>query len=90
MPNGVIHGIGCAEDLIPEQFQRMAINQCHPLPFIVDGHTEKNGDTLLITRLAIEDVHTPRFLMWPNIFNAVSAYQELHPLNTWTLNGIKK
>jgi len=90
MPNGVIHGIGCAEDLVPEQFQRMAINQCHPMPFIVDGHVEKDGEALLVTRLAIEDVHTPRFLMWPNIFNAVSAYQELHPLNTWTLYGIKK
>lgn len=90
MGNGVIHGIGCAEDLVPEQFQRMAINQCHPMPFIVDGHVEKDGETLLVTRLAIEDVHTPRFLMWPNIFNAVSAYQELHPLNTWTLYGIKK
>lgn len=88
--NGVIHGIGCAEDLVPEQFQRNAINECHPMPFIVDGHLEKDNESLLVTRLAIEDIHTPRFLMWPNIFNAVSAYQELHPLNTWTLYGIKK
>jgi hypothetical protein len=90
MPNGVIHGIGCAEDLMPEQFQRTAINQCHPLPFIVDGHVEKDGESLLVARLSIDDIHTPRFLLWPNIFNAVSAYQELHPLNTWTLYGIKK
>lgn len=90
MPTGIIHGIGCAEDMIPEQFMRTAINQCHPMPFIVDGHVVKNNETWLVTRLAIDDVHTPRLLMWPNIFNAVSAYQELHPLNTWTLYGIRK
>ena len=90
LPNGIIHGIGCAEDLIPEQFQRIAINQCRPMPFIVDGHIEKANETLLVTRLAIDDLHTPRLLSWPHIFNAVSGYQELHPLNTWTLNGIKK
>ncbi len=90
MPNGIVHGIGCIEDLIPEQFQRTAINQCHPLPFIIDGHTQKNNETWLVARLAIDDIHTPRFIMWPNIFNAVSAYRELHPLNTWTLYGIKK
>jgi hypothetical protein len=90
MPGGIIHGIGCAEDLMPEQFQRNAINQCHPLPFIIDGYLDKDGETRLVTRLSIDDVHTPRFLMWPNFFNAVSAYQELHPLNTWTLYGVRK
>lgn len=90
IPNGVIHGIGCAEDLVPEQFKRMAINQCHPMPFIIDGHLKKDNETLLVTRLSIEDLHTPRFLIWPNIFNAISAYQDLHPLNTWTLYGVKK
>ena len=90
MPTGIIHGIGCAEDLIPEQFQRIAINQCKPMPFIVDGYVVKDGESLLISRLAIDDVHTPRFLLWPNIFNAISAYQELHPLNLWTLYGIRK
>lgn len=90
MPNGIIHGIGCAEDLMPEQFQRSAINQCHPLPFIIDGYKDVDGETRLITRLSIDDLHTPRFLTWPNFFNAVSAYQELHPLNTWTLYGIRK
>ncbi|MBC7429518.1 MAG: hypothetical protein H7336_12950 [Bacteriovorax sp.] len=90
MPNGIIHGIGCAEDMLPEQFQRIAINQCHPMPFIIDGHIEKNNETLLVSRLAIDDVHTPRLITWPHIFNAVSAYQDLQPLNTWTLNGIKK
>lgn len=89
-PNSIVHGIGCAEDLVPEQFQRISINQCRPLPFIIDGHVQKENETRLVVRLSIDDVHTPRILMWPNIFNAVSAYQELHPLNTWTLYGVKK
>lgn len=90
MPNGIIHGIGCVEDLIPEEFQKSYINQCHPMPFIIDGHILKNNETWLIFRSAIDDIHTPRLILWHNIFNAVSAYRELHPLNTWTLYGIKK
>jgi len=86
----LIHGVGCAEDLLPEFFARNSINGCRPLPFIIDGHIEKNNTTLLVFRSAIDDVHTPRLILWQNIFNSVSAYQLLHPLNTWTLNGIKK
>ena len=90
IPNGIIHGIGCVEDLIPEEFQRSALNQCHPMPFILDGFTVRNNETWLIMRAAIDDLHSPRLILWQNIFNAVSAYRELHPLNTWTLYGIKK
>ena len=88
--NGILHGVGCVEDLIPEEFQRTVINQCHPMPFIIDGHVEKSGDTWLVLRAAIDDLHSPRLVLWQNIFNSVSAYSELHPLNTWTLYGIKK
>ncbi len=88
--NSIVHGIGCVEDLLPETFYRAAINQCHPMPFIIDGVVRKSNENLLVIRLAIEDVHTPRLIQWSNIFNSVSAYQELHPLNTWTLYGIKK
>jgi hypothetical protein len=90
IPGSIIHGVGCAEDLLPEFFPRNSINGCHPLPFIVDGHIEKDNTSLLVFRSAIDDVHTPRLILWQNIFNAVSAYQLLHPLNTWTLYGIKK
>lgn len=90
IPNGLIHGIGCVEDMIPEEFQRTVINQCHPMPFIIDGHLEKNGETWLVFRSAIDDIHTPRLILWQNIYNSVSAHSELHPLSTWTLYGIKK
>lgn len=88
--NGIIHGVGCVEDLIPEEFQRTAMNQCHPMPFIVDGYVLKSTETWIVLRTAIDDLHSPRLVLWPNIFNSVSAYRELHPLNTWTLYGIKK
>ncbi|MGZ3789301.1 MAG: hypothetical protein ACXVLQ_12305, partial [Bacteriovorax sp.] len=90
IPNGVVHGVGCVEDLLPEEFQRTAMNQCHPMPFIIDGHILKNNENWLVLRTAIDDLHTPRLSQWQNIFNAVSAYRELHPLNSWTLYGIKK
>ena len=90
LSNGIVHGIGCAEDLVPETFQRSSIYQCQPLPFIIDGVTKRNGENFVVTRLSIDDIHTPRLIQWTNIYNSVSAYQELHPLNTWTLYGIKK
>ncbi len=89
-PNTIVHGIGCIEDLLPENYSRSAINQCHPMPFIIDGVVRKSSNNMLVIRLAIEDLHSPRLMLWSNIFNSVSAYQELHPLNTWTLYGIKK
>jgi len=90
IPSGLIHGVGCAEDLLPEEFSRTTMNQCRPLPFIIDGYSIKNNETWIAFRSAIDDVHSPRLLLWQNIFNSVSAYRELHPLNTWTLYGIKK
>ncbi len=90
VPTSIIHGVGCAEDLIPDLYQRSTINQCRPLPFIVDGYSMKGEETWLVTRLSIDDLHTPRMVSWPSIFNAVSAYQEIHPMNTWTFYGIKK
>ncbi len=90
IPNGIIHGVGCVEDLIPEEFQRTVMNQCHPMPFIVDGYVLKNAETWIVLRSAIDDLHSPRLVLWQNIFNSVSAHRELHPLGTWTLYGIKK
>jgi hypothetical protein len=89
-PLALVHGIGCAEDLMPEIFQRLSINQCQPMPFIIDGVVKKNNENLLVSRIAIDDVHTPRLITWSNVFNAVSSYREIHPLGTWTLYGIKK
>lgn len=88
--NSIIHGVGCAEDIIPEIYTRQSINQCHPLPFIISGYTTIKGETFLSTQTAIDDIFSPRLITWPSIYNGVSTFKELHPLNTWTLHGLKK
>jgi hypothetical protein len=88
--SSIVHGVGCREDLLPEFYIRNLINECHPLPFIIDGYTIINGETYLTTRTAIDDLFSPRLIHWSNIYNSVSAYKEIHPLNSWTLHGLKK
>ena len=87
--NAIAHGIGCAEDLLPSFFQKKSLTECTPLPFLVDGIVEEKGSIYLSFRSSIDDVHSPRLIYWDNIFNGVSNYKELHPLNTWTFHGIK-
>lgn len=86
----IIHGIGCAEDLYPTRFHKVSFNQCSPLPFIIDGYRKAYGNTFLSLRTGIDDIHSPRPLVWNYLFNAVAGYKELHPLNLWALYGIKK
>lgn len=90
LPLSIIHGVGCAEDLIPEIATRQSLNQCRPMPFILDSFADKDGEFFFGLRLSIDDVHSPRLIKWANIYNAVANYKELHPLNTWALYGLKK
>ena len=90
IPNSIIHGVGCLEDLLPEEYQRTAINQCQSFPFIIDGYVLRKNEIWLTLRAPIDDLHSPRFVLWQNVFNAVSAFRELHPLNSWTMYGLKK
>jgi hypothetical protein len=86
---GIIHGIGCAEDLLPQFFSARGLNQCRPLPLIIDGIVEAKNERLLSIRTAIDDLHSPRLIPWNRVFSAVSQYKEQHPLSTWTLYAIK-
>ncbi|MCO4792500.1 MAG: hypothetical protein KC493_02215 [Bacteriovoracaceae bacterium] len=87
--NGIIHGIGCVEDLYPARFHKNAFNECSPLPFIIDGYRKAYGNTFLTLRTAIDDIHSPRPLVWNYLFNSVAGYRELHPLKLWTLYAIR-
>lgn len=89
-PANIVHGIGCAEDLIPANFKKTTLNQCKPLPFIIDGYIKADSQVKMVTRLAIDDIHSPRLIPWNFIFNSISSYKVLHPLSTWTLYGIQK
>ncbi len=85
---GVIHGVGCAEDLLPSFFKTRSFNQCTPLPFIIDGMIRENDKTVFVTRSAIDSLQAPRLLSWSNVFSSVKAYQLLHPMRLWTMYGM--
>lgn len=87
-PKGVLHGIGCAEDLLPGFFKKVAFNQCTPLPFIVDGVIQNGDRTTLVTRSAADDIHAPRIIPWGQVFSAVKSYQIHQPLKQWTMHAI--
>ncbi len=84
------HGIGCAEDLLPEHFSKESFNQCSPLPFIVDGYREKAGIYSVVIRTAYDSLHAPRLVPWTNLFSALKDYQRLHPLDIWGLYALRK
>jgi hypothetical protein len=86
----IIHGIGCAEDIYPIRFPRKSLNQCRILPFIIDGYRKEKNQTMLITRTSIDDLHTPRAINWVHIYSAVRSFQQIHPLESWTLYGLRK
>jgi len=85
---GIIHGVGCAEDLLPSFFKTRAFNQCSPLPFIIDGLIRENDKTVFVTRSAADSLQAPRLISWSLIFSAVKSYQRSHPLRLWTLYGL--
>lgn len=90
-PHAIIHGIGCAEALYPATFLKQTLNQCTPLPFIVDALIEgAEGKAQVSLRTAIDDIHSPTLVDWKRVFNAVSSYRNIHPTNMWALYGIKK
>jgi hypothetical protein len=90
LKTGILHGVGCIEEIYPSRFKRRSINQCQPLPFIIDGVIEKEMTYFLSVRTAIDDLHSPRLIHWPFIYNALKSYEGVHSINSWTLYGIKK
>jgi hypothetical protein len=86
--NGIVQGIGCAEDLLPGFFKARALNQCSPLPFIVSGIIKENDTVVFVTRTSVDSISAPRLLSWSNLFSAVKSYQKIQPLKQWTLHGL--
>lgn len=85
--SGIIHGIGCAEDLLPSFFKMNSFNQCTPLPFIIDGMIKEKDKVAFITRTSADTLQAPRLISWSNIYSTVRSYQSQHPINLWTLYG---
>lgn len=87
-PKTILHGIGCKEMLLPSFYNMRAFNQCTPLPFIVDGYKEKNGEVSLIMRTALDSLYAPRLISWSYVYQAVLSFQSHHPLNQWGLYAV--
>lgn len=85
----LVHGVGCLGDLLPEHFPKYRMNQCNPVPFIIDGLREENFRYFVSVRIAIDDLHSPRILSWYNIFNSVRNFHTQQPINHWTLYGAR-
>ncbi len=85
----VIHGVGCVEDLLPGHFRKYRMNQCNPVPFIIDGLIEEKYRFFVSLRTAIDDVHSPRIITWYNVFNSVKNFNLHQPINHWTLYGAR-
>jgi hypothetical protein len=84
----IVHGVGCAEDLLPSFFKSNSLNQCSPLPFIIDGMIKENDKTVFVTRTAVDSLQAPRLISWSSIYSGVKSYQKIHPLRLWTLYGL--
>ncbi|MCR9206039.1 MAG: hypothetical protein NXH75_15760, partial [Halobacteriovoraceae bacterium] len=84
----IIHGVGCAEDLLPRFFRREVFNECKPLPFLIDGVVKEGENMYLVMRTSVDDLHSPRLVPWNWVFTGVMKYQSHQPLNQWTLYGI--
>lgn len=85
----LIYGVGCVEDLLPSFFKIHSMNQCSPMPFVIDGHLKDKDKMSFITRTALDSLQAPRIIGWSNIYSAVKAYQRNHPLKLWTLYALE-
>jgi len=87
--NSLIHGVGCLEDILPQSFKKISINQCTPMPFIIDGFIKKQDKILLSIRTSLDNLHAPRLISWNYIFSAILTYSKIQPNKQWALYGIK-
>ncbi len=87
-PDAIIHGVGCRADLLPSFFQKRTLNECNPLPFIIDGYFEEKGILSVVLRTAYDDLNAPRIVPWSYIFSSVKAYQAFSSINLWGLYAL--
>jgi len=88
--SSIIHGIGCLEDIHPGYFKKHSLNQCTPLPFIIDGTIDDNNMTYLIVKGALDSMNSPRILHWNYMFSALKNYELIMPLSLWPLYALRK
>ncbi len=92
-PNGIIHGIACAEELYPQNYRRQGFSQCRPLPILITGRDRKvtnQNENIFVVQSVIDSNSSPRLMDWSYIHNAVHLYHQIHPQKKWSLNGISR
>lgn len=85
---GIVHGVGCAEDLLPTFFKSQTLNQCTPMPFIINGIIKDKDKVVFVTRTGADSLQAPRLLSWSTVYSGVRSYQRMHPLKLWTMYGL--
>jgi hypothetical protein len=86
--SGLIHGVGCGEDLLPTFFPRKNFASCNPLSFIVDGYVEKDGYLSVSIRTSYDSLQLPRLISWGLLFSSLKTYKSFQPIQEWSLDGI--
>ncbi|MCB9094443.1 MAG: hypothetical protein H6621_05170 [Halobacteriovoraceae bacterium] len=86
----IIHGLGCGEDLYPNDFFREQFNQCHPIPFIVVGVSKdlKYLTERILLLSAIDNISSPQIVEWKTIQSSIENFQATHPTNHWSLHAL--
>lgn len=85
---GLIHGVACAEDLLPTFFKTYSLNQCSPLPFILNGMIKDGDKSVFVVRTAADSLQAPRLISWSILYSGVKSYQRIHPLKSWTMYAL--
>lgn len=84
----LIHGVGCAEDMLPSFFKTRVMNQCTPMPFIINGMIRENDNVIFVTRTAADNLEAPRLISWSTVYSSVKSYQSFQPLRLWSMYGL--
>lgn len=85
---GIVHGLGCAEKLLPHFFRQNTIHQCTITPFIIGGVIEKKGIYSLVVHTSMDELGAPRIIDWSQVYQAIRSYQNIHIRNAWGLYGL--
>ena len=87
-PNAIFMGVGCLEDLYPRFYKVKYLNECHYMPFLIDGIIEDRDIYSLTLRTSLDHIHAPRVVPWKRVFNSIKNFQKYHPTKLWSLNAI--
>ncbi len=85
----IIHGVGCAEELLSNSYYRKSFFSCRPIPFLISGvKTDSRGFKNALVNLSIDNMLNTREIAWNDISSAISNYTK--HFGKWSLYAIYK